>query len=132
MRLRRVPRRFVTRFSSNDVLSMEFGSGLSNSYAKLEQTLPPTNDETIIPNSDNVGLGLPFKQDKLTAAYSPSNFLYTDTYGISPSNVSLTVRYLTGGGVGSNVEANVLTGLNTRRFILLFSSNCSFGIIFSF
>jgi hypothetical protein len=51
--------------------------------------------EEITPNPNNVGIGLPFKQDKLTTAYSPVNFLYTGTYGISPSNTSLTVRYLT-------------------------------------
>jgi hypothetical protein len=63
----------------------------------------------IIPNPDNVGLGLPFEQDKLTAAYSPTNFILTNTYGIAPSNTTLTVRYLTGGGVVSNVPANDLT-----------------------
>jgi hypothetical protein len=41
LRLRRVPRRFVTRFSSTDTLRMEFGSGLSNSYAKLDQIFTP-------------------------------------------------------------------------------------------
>ena len=28
-----------------------------------------------------VGLGLPFEQDKLTTAYSPTNFIFTNTYG---------------------------------------------------
>ena len=69
------------------------------------------NDENVIPNPSNVGLGLPFEKDKLTAAYSPVNFLYTKTYGIAPSNTTLTIRYLTGGGVSSNVEANTLTSI---------------------
>jgi hypothetical protein len=104
LKLKKVQRRFATRVLNNGVVQLQFGAGTTQD-----------NDEDIIPNPNNVGLGLPFKQDKLTAAYSPSNFLYTDTYGISPSNVTLTVRYLTGGGVGSNVEANVLTGLNTNN-----------------
>ena len=54
-----------------------------------------------------------FEKDKLTVAYSPVNFLYTGTYGVSPSNTTLTVRYLTGGGVNSNVSANTLNGLST-------------------
>jgi len=111
LRLRRVPRRFVTRFSSNDILSLEFGSGLSNSYAKLEQTLPPTNDETIIPNSDNVGLGLPEGINKLDTAFDPSNFLYTEAYGVAPYNTTLTVRYIVGGGIESNVGSNTLNTL---------------------
>ena len=68
-----------------------------------------------VPNPDNVGLGLPTRQSKLTAAYSPTNFLYTETYGIAPSNTSLTVRYLTGGGVNSNVNSNTLTGISTTN-----------------
>jgi hypothetical protein len=113
LRLRRVPRRFVTRFSSTDTLRMEFGSGLSNSYAKLDQTLPPTNDETIIPNSDNVGLGLPEGISKLDTAFDPANFLYTEAYGVAPYNTTLTVRYIVGGGIESNVGSNTLNTLGT-------------------
>ena len=40
--------------------------------------------------------------------------MFTNTYGISPSNTTLTVRYLTGGGVASNVPSGDLTTLNTR------------------
>jgi hypothetical protein len=53
-------------------------------------------------------------KNKLTAAYSPTNFLYTSTYGIAPYNTTLTVRYLTGGGVTSNVLANTITSINTN------------------
>jgi hypothetical protein len=104
LKLEKIQRRFSTRFTSLNNLQIQFGSG---------NVLD--NDEEITPNPNNVGLGLPFKKDKLTAAYSPSNFLYTKTYGISPSNTTLTVRYLVGGGVTSNVNANVLTNLNTSN-----------------
>ena len=101
LRLKKVARRFATRFISLSNLQLQFGSGN-----------PADITEEITPNADNVGIGLPFEQDKLTAAYSPTNFLFTGTYGISPSNTVLTVRYLTGGGVGSNISANTLTALN--------------------
>ncbi len=101
LRLKKVARRFSTRFTSLSNLQIQFGVGT-----------PETIDEEITPNPNNVGLGLPFKQDKLTAAYSPTNFLYTNTYGISPSNTTLTVRYLTGGGVNSNVFVNELSNLD--------------------
>ena len=104
MRLKKVQRRFATRFTSNTNLQLQFGTGDPNNI-----------DEEITPNANNVGIGLPIKQDKLTAAYSPTNFLYTGTYGISPSNTTLTVRYLTGGGVSSNVAANTLTNVNTAN-----------------
>ena len=54
---------------------------------------------------------MPFEKDKLTTAYSPSNFLFTKTYGIAPSQTTLTVRYLTGGGVEANIPVNNLTNI---------------------
>jgi hypothetical protein len=101
LRLKKVARRFATRFISLSNLQLQFGAGN-----------PADVTEEITPNADNVGIGLPFEQDKLTVAYSPTNFLFTGTYGISPSSTVLTVRYLTGGGVGSNISANTLTTLN--------------------
>jgi hypothetical protein len=104
LRLKKAARRFATRFTSLTNLQIQFGAGS-----------PSNITEEITPNADNVGLGLPFEQDKLTTAYSPVNFLFTNTYGISPANTTLTVRYLTGGGVGSNIEANSLINLNTTN-----------------
>ena len=95
-------RRFTTRFLNESTLQIQFGAGQ-----------PLQTDELITPNSDNVGIGLPFEQDKLTTAFSPTNFIFTDTYGIAPSNTTLTVRYLTGGGTNANVNAGQLTNINT-------------------
>ena len=102
LNLKKIQTRFSTRFTSLVNLQIQFGAGTTTD-----------SDEEIIPNPNNVGIGLPFNQDKLTSAYSPTNFLYTDTYGIAPSNTILSVRYLTGGGVESNVPANSLTNLTT-------------------
>ena len=105
---KQVQRRFATRLLDSTTLQIQFGAGKSND-----------TDEEVIPNSDNVGLGLPFEKDKLTTAYSPLNFIFSNTYGIAPSNTTLTVRYLTGGGTASNVPANSLTQLvstNTVTF----------------
>ncbi len=76
----------------------------------------------IIPNPDNVGIGLPDNQSKLTTAYAPTNFIFTNTYGISPSNTTLTVRYLVGGGVEANAQANSLQNLNTSNVSFINSS----------
>tara|TARA_B100000963_G_scaffold360487_1_gene391547 strand:- start:1444 stop:3309 length:1866 start_codon:yes stop_codon:yes gene_type:complete len=101
LKLKKVQRRFTTRFLDRGTLQIEFGAGTT-----------ADNDEEIVPNPNNVGLGLPFQQDKLTTAFSPTNFVFTDTYGIAPSNTTLTVRYLTGGGVGANAAANTLTNVD--------------------
>jgi hypothetical protein len=100
--------RFVTRHLNSNTTQIQFGSGK-----------PEDTDELQIPNPDNVGLGLPFKKDKLTTAFSPSNFIFTNTYGVAPSNTTISVKYLSGGGVGSNVSANSLTNLDTTgiRFL---------------
>ena len=102
LQLKSVQRRFTTRFLNETTLQLQFGAGTS-----------ADTDEEILPNPDNVGLGLPFEIDKLTTAFAPSNFVFTKTYGIAPSNTTLTVRYLTGGGVSANVPANTITTLST-------------------
>jgi hypothetical protein len=102
LQLKQVQRRFTSRFLNNTTLQLQFGAGTS-----------ADTDEEILPNPDNVGLGLPFEIDKLTTAYAPSNFVFTKTYGIAPSNTTLTVRYLTGGGVSANVPANTVTNISS-------------------
>jgi hypothetical protein len=98
LQLEQVQRRFATRFLDSGSLQLQFGAGTATD-----------TDETIVPNPNNVGLGLPFQQSKLTTAYSPTNFIFTKTYGIAPSNTTINVRYLTGGGVAANVPSNDLT-----------------------
>tara|TARA_B110000902_G_C14261645_1_gene569961 strand:- start:494 stop:2335 length:1842 start_codon:yes stop_codon:yes gene_type:complete len=101
LQTKQVQNRFATRFLDEKTLQLQFGSGN-----------PADTTEEVIPNPFNVGLGLPFEQSKLTAAYSPTNFIFTNTYGVSPTNTTLTVRYYTGGGVVSNVLSNTTTNLN--------------------
>ena len=98
LKIKKAPRRFVKRFKSNNTLQLQFGSGISSGA-----------DEVIVPNPDNIGLGLPYGIDKLTTAFDASNFLYTKTYGIAPSNTTVTVQYLVGGGADSNITANTLS-----------------------
>ena len=101
LKLKKAPYRFATRCTSLNNLQIQFGAGSPNDTV-----------EEIIPNPNNVGIGLPFKKDKLSVAYSPTNFLFTNTYGISPTNTTLTVRYLVGGGIESNVPSNAISNLS--------------------
>jgi hypothetical protein len=105
LRLKRVPRRFISRFDDDNNLTLEFGSGVTS-----------VPDETIIPNPDNVGLGLVDGISKLNQAYDPSNFLYTNEYGIAPANTTLTIQYIIGGGIETNLpsdDINVNSIVNT-------------------
>ena len=102
LKVKKVPRRFIKRFKSDNTLEIQFGPGVSSNP-----------DEIITPNSDNIGLGLPYGTDKLTTAWDPANFTYTKTYGLAPSNTTLTVQYLVGGGASSNVSVQSLSILSS-------------------
>ena len=94
-------RRFVKQINPNSTTTIQFGSGD-----------PTVSEETIIPSFKNVGLGLPNSISKLEESFDPTNFLKTKTYGTSPSNTTITVKYLAGGGVESNVKKGTITQIN--------------------
>jgi hypothetical protein len=100
--LKKVPRRFVTRFRSDNTMEIEFGPGTLS--------IP---DEEIIPNPDNIGMGIINGLSKMNLAYDPSNFLYTKDYGQAPANTTITFNYLIGGGITSNVPANDITNITS-------------------
>jgi hypothetical protein len=108
LQTKQVQNRFATRLLNATTLQLQFGAGTATDTT-----------ENIIPNPTNVGLGLPFGQSKLTTAFSPTNFIFTNTYGVAPSNATLTIRYYTGGGTQSNVLSNTLTNPTTTTFQFL-------------
>lgn len=114
LKTKQVAKRFATRFLNKTTLQLQFGSGN-----------PEDTTEELIPNPDNVGLGLPSEQNKLTTAFSPTNYIFTNSYGIAPSNTTLTVRYLVGGGVTANTPANTLTNLTTSNITFVNSTIAS-------
>ena len=102
LRTKKVAKRFVTRFRSNKKMEIHFGAGATSG-----------DDTTIIPNPDNIGLGIKDGRSLLDKAYDPSNFLFTKAYGDVPSNTTLTVTYLRGGGIAANANANVINRVGT-------------------
>jgi hypothetical protein len=101
----KTPRRFTTKVNENKTTTIQFGAGD-----------PTASDEQLIPNLKNVGLGLPNSISRLEESFDPTNFLKTKTYGTSPSNTTITVSYLVGGGVSSNVNSNTLTKIDGIEF----------------
>jgi len=101
----KTPRRFVKKVNGDSTTTIQFGAGD-----------PTANDEQLIPNLKNVGLGLPNSISKLNESFDPTNFLKTKTYGTSPSNTTITVKYLVGGGISSNVAKGTLVKINSIEF----------------
>ena len=111
----KTPRRFVKKVNGDSTTTIQFGAGD-----------PTANDEQLIPNLKNVGLGLPNSISKLNESFDPTNFLKTKTYGTSPSNTTMTVKYLVGGGISSNVSKGSLTKISSIDFeedVQLLSNN---------
>jgi hypothetical protein len=94
-------RRFTLKINEDKTTTLQFGAGD-----------PSASDEQLIPNLKNVGLGLPNSISRLEESFDPTNFLKTKTYGTSPSNTVITVKYLIGGGVSTNVPQGALTRLS--------------------
>jgi hypothetical protein len=98
-------RRFVKKVNGDSTTTIQFGAGD-----------PSANDEVLIPNLKNVGLGLPNSISRLEESFDPTNFLKTKSYGTSPSNTTITVKYLVGGGIESNVAKNTITRITNVEY----------------
>jgi hypothetical protein len=105
LKLLKTSRRFTSKVNDDFTTSIHFGGGDSS-----------LSDELLIPNVKNVGLGLNSSIDRIGESYDPTNFLKTKTYGQSPANTTITVNYLIGGGMGSNVSQGDLTSITTIVF----------------
>ena len=105
LEVQKVPRRFSVKVNSDNSIDLQFGSG--------DVTM---SDERILPNPKNVGLGLANSVNRLNQGIDPSNFLKTNTFGIAPTNTTLTVKYLVGGGVESNVNTGDLNRISRIEF----------------
>ena len=101
LQLQRVPKRFVSRILSDNTLQLEFGAGLSTDKT----------DSQIIPTAGSIKAGSVPGISLLTNNYNEASTFFTQEYGLAPSG-SLTVKYLKGGGITSNVPVNDLTTLD--------------------
>jgi hypothetical protein len=105
LRLRKVPRRFVTRINRDNRMELVFGSGTDNA-AEVNTTL----DSRQIANSQ---YGNTIESALGNVAINNVNFLNSNAYGVSPFNTTLTVRYLVGGGVTSNTPSNTINQVSS-------------------
>lgn len=101
LKLEKVERRFVSRFTSSGQLQIQFGAGIQGALQGGDE------EEEFLPSPLNVDFN-PTGDGTLKTAFDPSNFLFTKSYGLAPVNTTLTIKYLKGGGVQSNEPAGAI------------------------
>jgi len=100
LQLQKAPKRFTSRFLSDNTLQLEFGAGISNK-----------TDSQIIPTADNIKSGTIPGISLLTNNYNEAAVYFSQEYGLAPSG-NLQVKYLVGGGILSNIPTNDLTTID--------------------
>jgi hypothetical protein len=105
LELKKVPKRFSVKINNDNSTELQFGSG----DVRL-------NDEILLPNSKNIGIGTANSISRLNDSIDPSNFLKTNTFGAAPINTTISVTYLIGGGVESNVNTGDLVNIRRIEF----------------
>jgi hypothetical protein len=77
-------------------LELLFGSGTGD-----------TSDELVTLNSTQIA-NSKYNQVISNSSLDPADFISTNTFGVAPANTTLTVTYLVGGGIQSNVASNTI------------------------
>jgi len=111
LRFLRTTQRFTTTIDQDNITTLEFGAGLEG-----------FQEEFVTFDSRLVGIGLR-NINQYNIPLDPANFLKNESYGIAPSNTTLTVRYLVGGGIDSNSPSNAVRNIVSVEF-----SNPSSGL----
>ena len=107
LKLIKTARRFTTYVRDDGKMELKFGAGISDNA-----------DEEIIPNPDNVGSSLGFGVSRLDESFDPTNFLKTQTFGLAPSNTTLTINYNYGGAVEDNVRSNSINRFKRKTYTI--------------
>ena len=104
LRIKKVPRRFITRVSPDLRVELVFGSGINN-----------LTDEEVTLDSRQIATsqyGSLYESAVGNVAINNVNFLNSTAFGAAPANTTLTVKYLVGGGTDSNVPSNTIVTVN--------------------
>jgi hypothetical protein len=105
-------RRFTKIVDENNLTYLEFGAGVDG-----------IDDEIVTFNPALIGVGLT-NINNVNVPLDPSNFLKGESYGIAPSNTTLTIRYLVGGGIQSNCASD-----DVKNIISVDFANSSEGLL---
>ena len=105
------PKRFVTRFKENGDLELQFGAGVNTS-----------SDSSILPNPNNLNIGIDANVYDPNNSFNEATVVTTREYGLAPTGV-LTIKYLVGGGVSSNISSNEIVNRKFNLNDITFNGN---------
>ncbi len=105
LRLKKVPKRFVKRINRDMKTELYFGSGVMNDaeeevYVDSRQIANGQYGTNLLDTVGNVSL-------------NNVNFLNNSAFGLAPSNTTLAVTYVVGGGVETNTASNTITNIQS-------------------
>lgn len=100
----RTNRRYVVDVDENNKTSLQFGPSTDS-----------VEEEILVPNSELLGVGFS-NISKYNLTLDPTSFVKSNSYGISPINTTLTIRYIVGGGLESNSAVGEITSINGIEF----------------
>ena len=105
MRLKPVPRRFVTQYTANGETFLQFGYGSEDNL---------TGD--LIADPADVVLKVNGRDYISDETFDPTNLIQTDKFGVVPVNTTLTVEYTANTSEDVNVAVGSLTRVPTPNF----------------
>ena len=105
IKFRTVPRRFVTRLNNEKQLQILFGSGQGNVSEDIVSL-----DARQVANED-------YTTNLASVSLDNTDFLNTDSFGLSPANTTLTVEYSVGGGIETNVASGTITEVGVLNIV---------------
>jgi len=108
LKMKKIPRRYIIEREVGRLTSLTFGPG---TYDYEDSEFIPNPEDYVQPHNLR---GSP-------SGFSPSlissdSFLSTRSLGLAPRNTDLTIKYRVGGGVDTNVGANVLNAFTNILF----------------
>jgi len=104
MKLRPVPRRFVTEFEANGEAFIQFGYGSQDNL---------TTD--VIADPADVVLNVSGKTHITDQTFDPANLIQSDKFGVVPTNTTLTIEYTANTSDTINLSVNGLSEVVSPR-----------------
>jgi len=100
----RTNRRFIVDVDDSNKTFLQFGPSTDS----LEE-------EILIPNSELLGPGFS-NASKYNLTLDPTSFMKSNSYGLSPFNTTLEVKYIIGGGIDSNTNVDSINSIGKVEF----------------